>query len=91
MVSQCALDLLPWKILIKTCCLNCLIRYNTIRWGGGGSKRFLFVSSLSKHGSGSQVALSLWAYMPQTENEVVFTVFSNLFENPLNVYHVFVI
>jgi len=32
MVSHCTLDLISWKILLKTCRLKCLIRYDTIRW-----------------------------------------------------------
>ena len=31
-VSQCTLDLISWKILLKICCLKCLIRYDTGRW-----------------------------------------------------------
>jgi len=32
MISQCTLDLISWKILLKTCCFKCLIRYNTTQW-----------------------------------------------------------
>jgi len=32
MVLCCTLDLISEKILLKTCCLKCLIRYDTIRW-----------------------------------------------------------
>jgi len=32
MVSQSTLDLISWKILLKTCCLKCLIRCDTIQW-----------------------------------------------------------
>jgi len=32
MVSQSTLDLIPWKILLKTCCLKCLIRHDTTQW-----------------------------------------------------------
>ena len=32
MVSHRTLDLILWKILLKTCCLKCLIRYDLIRW-----------------------------------------------------------
>jgi len=32
MVSQCTLGLISWKVLLKTSCPNCLIRYDTIRW-----------------------------------------------------------
>jgi len=36
MVSHCTLDLIPWKILLKTCRLICLIRYDAIGWWWGG-------------------------------------------------------
>jgi len=32
MVSQSTLDLISWKILVGTCCLECLIMYDTIGW-----------------------------------------------------------
>jgi len=32
MVTHCTPDLISWKILLKTCCLECLIRYDTMRW-----------------------------------------------------------
>ena len=32
MVSYCTLGLIPWKSLLKICCLKCLIRYDTIQW-----------------------------------------------------------
>ena len=32
MVSQSTLDLISCKILLKTCCLKCLTRHDTIRW-----------------------------------------------------------
>jgi len=32
MISHCTLDLISWKILLKTCCLKCLLRYDTIQW-----------------------------------------------------------
>jgi len=32
MVSQYTPDLGSWKILLKTCCLQCLIRCDTIQW-----------------------------------------------------------
>ena len=32
MVSHCIYDLISWKISLKTCCLKCLIRYDTIQW-----------------------------------------------------------
>jgi len=32
MVSQSTLGLISWKILVKTCCLKCLIRHDTNRW-----------------------------------------------------------
>jgi len=42
MVLQCTLDLISWKILLQTCCLICLIRYDTIRWRAelSDSRRF---------------------------------------------------
>jgi len=33
MVTHFTLDLISWKILLKTCCLKCLLRDDTIRWG----------------------------------------------------------
>ena len=32
MTSHCTLDLISWKILLKTQCLKCLIKYDIIRW-----------------------------------------------------------
>jgi len=32
MVSHCTLDLIFWNILLKTCCLKCLLSYDTIQW-----------------------------------------------------------
>jgi len=32
MVTHCTLDFISWKILLKTCCLKYLIRYDTVRW-----------------------------------------------------------
>jgi len=32
MVSDCTLDLISWKILLKTCCLKCLKKHDAIWW-----------------------------------------------------------
>jgi len=32
MVSHCTIDSISWKILLKTCCLKCLIKYDIIQW-----------------------------------------------------------
>jgi len=32
MVSHGTLDPISRKILLKTCCLKCLVRYDTLRW-----------------------------------------------------------
>jgi len=32
MVAHCTLELISWKILLKTCCPKCLIWYDTIQW-----------------------------------------------------------
>jgi len=32
MVTHCTLDLVSWKILLKTYCLKYLMMYDTIRW-----------------------------------------------------------
>jgi len=37
MVSHCTLDLISCKMLFKTCCLKCLVRYDTIQWWAGFS------------------------------------------------------
>jgi len=34
MISCCILGLISWKILFKTCCLKCLIRYDNTMVGG---------------------------------------------------------
>jgi len=34
-VSHCTLDLISWKLLLTTCCLKGLIRYDTIQWWAG--------------------------------------------------------
>jgi len=43
MVSNWTLDLISSKLLLKTCCLKCLIRYDTKRWWAklSNSRRFL--------------------------------------------------
>jgi len=45
MVSDCTLDLIFWKILLKTYCLKCLIRHGTIRWWD----RAIAISYLNTH------------------------------------------
>jgi len=48
MVSHCTLDPISWKILLKTCSLICLIRYDTIQWWAELSDSCLNTDSVVK-------------------------------------------
>jgi len=83
-ISHCTLDLISWKILLKTCCLKCLLRYDTICWWAelSDSDRIRshlntgLVVKLLTHNIGSYDLKRKWS---------CFCCFSNLFENSLNV------
>ena len=82
MVSRCTFDLISWKILLKTCCLKCLIGHDTIRWRAELSdtrriRPYLNTAPVAR-------LLTNIGLYDTTENEVVLCCFSNLFENLLN-------
>jgi len=83
-VSHCTLDLISWKILLKTCCLKCLIRYDTIRWRA----EFSDFRRIRPYLDMDPVVKLLTNYNRLTwskQKMKLFCCFSNLFENSLNV------
>jgi len=84
MISHCTLDLISWKILLKTRCLDCLIRYDTTQWWAelSDSRRirpYLNMDPVVKlltHYIGSYDLNRKWS---------CFWCFSNLFGNVLHV------
>ena len=83
MVSHCTLDLISWKILLKTCCLKCLTGYDSIRWWAKLSDSCWIHPYLNTDPVVNQLTHYMGLY--DLNRKWSFCCFSNLFENSLNV------
>ena len=82
MVSQSTLDLISWKILLKNCCLKCLIRH--VRWWAALSDSRRIRSYLNTDPVVKQLTYYIGLY-DLYRKRICFCCFNNLFENSLNV------
>jgi len=84
MASQSTLDLISWKILLKTCCPKCLMRHDTIWWWTELSNSRRFRPYLNTDPIFKQLTHYIGLY-DLSRKWSSFCYFRNLFENSLNV------
>jgi len=86
MILHGNLDLISWKILLKTCCLKSLIRYDTMQcWAELSESRRILPYLNTEPEPVVELLTPYMGFYELNRKWSCFCCFSNLFKNSLNV------